>query len=148
VRVFVAVCKLGVVTAVALIVVMLVRGQSSWSSLGDKWSMHQCAGLVQEDLDRVIPFWRPKVEACSGRPELAECVVQTVEMGMTKTGPVRGWDCTRRHVPDGLPDGFESFFLEAKPADVTAKAADVTQNYLEAFRYVGERLMQRQAQLR
>jgi hypothetical protein len=148
VRIFVAVCKLGVVTVVALIAVMLVRGTSPWASLHEKWSMHQCESLVQADLNQVIPFWLPKVESCRGLPENAECIVQTIESGVTKTGPVEGWDCTRRHVPDGIPDGLLSFFSEPKAVDVAAKSADITQNYLEAIRYVGSRLMQRQGQLR
>jgi len=105
-RVVTGVAKVGVFVCIVVIGVIVLRGTSLSTRLSEAWAMHGCVDAVRADLQTLLAEKKPKVVSCVGPAVRAVCQVETTENGeggasAVKTAPLSGWDCTRRHVPDG-----------------------------------------------
>ena len=77
--------KVGLGLVVVFIAVTVFKRTSPLAYLAERGAMRRCVGLVQEDLDQMIPEQSPTVAACTGPMTSAVCAVETSE-GTARSG--------------------------------------------------------------
>ena len=128
------VCKVGLFCVIVFIGLTVFRRTSAWSHLSDAWAMRACQHRVQADLDVLLWDKYPEVMSCVGPPVNATCQVKTTEQrgayscrsimrepDVKKTAPLRGWDCTRRHAPEGQAGWVMRAMVEKRPLNATER---------------------------
>jgi hypothetical protein len=142
------VSKIGVGLVVVFIAVTVFRNTSPLAFLAERSAMRQCVANVEADLEGMIPGQQPTVTSCQGPVTNAVCVVETTVGGVRKTGPVRDWDCTRQHMPEGFGAEFSKTLLVSPEGDLSGVGAKFTQEFLDGVQYVARRVADRQSALR
>src|SRR5215467_1847606 len=133
------VSKVGVVAVVAFIGVTVFRNTSPLSFLAERSAMRHCVEVVQDDLQHLIPGEEPTVSSCKGPVTAAVCVAETTVDGGRKTAPVRDWDCTKRHMPEGFGAEFGKTLLVSPEGDLSGVGVKFTQDFMEGIQYVATR---------
>ena len=139
--------KIGLGLVVVFIAVTVFKRTSPLAYLAERGAMRRCVGLVQEDLDQIIPAQSPTVAGCTGPMMSAVCEVETNEGGARKTAPVRDWDCTKRHMPDGLGGEFMKSFVTTPEGGLTAGGPKLAEDFLDGIKYAAVRVAERHASL-
>jgi hypothetical protein len=139
--------KIGLGLVVVFIAVTVFKRTSPLAYLAERGAMRRCVGLVQEDLDQIIPAQSPTVTGCTGPLTDAVCEVETTVGGSRKTAPVRDWDCTKRHMPDGLSGEFMKSFVTSPEGDLTAGGPKLAQDFVDGVRYAAVRVAERHSLL-
>jgi hypothetical protein len=139
--------KIGLGLVVVFIAVTVFKRTSPLAYLAERGAMRRCVGLVQEDLDQIIPEQSPTVAGCTGPVQSAVCAVETSLGDARKTAPVSDWDCTKRHMPDGLGGEFIKSFVTTPEGGLTAGGPKLAQDFLDGIRYVAVRVAERHSLL-
>jgi len=122
--------KVGLLCVIVFIGFTVFRRTSAGAQLSEAWSMHQCKHRLQEDLDVLLVEKSPEVMSCVGPAAMATCQVKTVEWfapcrspkpNVLKTAPLRSWDCTRRHVPEGHAGWVLYALVQGRPLNETER---------------------------
>jgi hypothetical protein len=141
------VSRAGVVAKLAFFVLVVAVGvvifsRDSRRALADRWAMHKCPDSVQTDVSVVIPWTNPKIDHCEGTPTRATCSVTVKTRSGRKTGLLKDWDCTKRHISPDL----QGDFVKAALRGPSPESTKFQQDLYEGMRYVADKLRDLQEQ--
>lgn len=151
-RVVTIIAKFGLAVVLVVIAVMLLR-RGGLGPLSDAWGRHKCAGRVQADLNNAVPHLTPRVGSCEGPPTNATCQLETDEEGGTRSAPVTGWDCSRRHLPEAMTKMVGAMMFDptaGPPKDLEQKfktQGERFRQFYAGYEYVTGKLKERAAQI-
>jgi len=152
---------LGVVAKLVFFVLVVGVGLVLFSrdarrGVSERWAMHKCPGFVEADVRLLISWAEPTVDHCEGTPGRATCSLTTnVRGGGRKAGPLKDWDCTKRHIPDDFyvdimramrpkMDEKSGETVRANGQEMVDRATKVKEDFLAQIKYVSEKLRDRQ----
>ncbi|HET9012334.1 MAG TPA: hypothetical protein VFN38_11005 [Gemmatimonadaceae bacterium] len=143
----------GTVAKVVLFVVVVGVATVAFSKdvrrrISQHWAMETCPAHIEADVRLIAPLADPKIDHCEGTPTRATCSLETTERSGRKTGVVKDWDCSKRHISDRFSRELMDIAMKRMAGKGEAvkdreRLEDVQEEFLQSIRYVTEKLRER-----